>query len=264
MANFLTPSTIPGVFALLGTPQDDNIALLPGQAVGFRDGILLLSGNDNLQSANINDNLLINGNQGNDTLVTSNGFDTLFGGQDNDRIFAGANSDLIFGNFGDDVLEGGFNSDSIYGGQGNDTLYGDEDNDLLFGDLGNDVIDGDGGVDTLIGGFGNDTFIFDPGEASFTVRNVDEIRQFEPGTSPFNGDKIAVPVGTQIDPNSLFRDRFDLFPQENDLNGDGLNDIIVELLDGRILGVVINNGFLPAQLTFDLDFVFSNAFDFNL
>ncbi|WP_026788499.1 MULTISPECIES: calcium-binding protein [Planktothrix] len=264
MANFLTPSTIPGVFALLASPQDDNVFLFSGQVSAYPDGVLLLSGNDSLQSSNINDNLLINGNQGNDTLVASNGFDTLFGGQDNDRIFASSGNDLIFGNFGDDVLEGGFNADSIYGGQGNDTLYGDEDGDILFGDLGNDIVDGDGGVDTLIGGLGNDTFIFDPGEASLRVRNVDEIRQFEPGTSPFNGDKIAVPVGTQIDPNSLFRDRFDLLPQENDLNGDGLNDIIVELLDGRILGVVINDGFLPAQLTFDLDFVFSNAFDFNL
>ena len=264
MANFLTPSTIPGVFALLGSPQDDNIALFTGQVSVVTDGILLLSGNDNLQSSNLNDNLLINGNQGNDTLVASNGFDTLFGGQDNDRIFASANNDLIFGNFGDDVLEGGFNSDSIYGGQGNDTLYGDEDGDILFGDLGNDVVDGDAGVDTLIGGLGNDTFIFDTGEASLLVRDVDEIRQFEAGTSQFTGDKIAVPLGTQIDPNSLFRDRFDLLPQENDLNGDGLNDIIVELLDGQILGVVINDGFLPAQLTFDLDFTFSNAFDFNL
>ncbi|VXD12812.1 Hemolysin-type calcium-binding region protein [Planktothrix serta PCC 8927] len=264
MANFLVASTIPGIFALLGTPQDDNIALVQGQASAYRDGILLLEGNDNLQSSNLNDNLLINGNQGNDTLVSSNGFDTIFGGQNDDRIFAAVNNDLVFGNLGNDTQEGGANSDTLYGGQGNDTLYGDEDGDLLFGDLGNDIVDGDAGIDTLIGGAGIDTFIFDPGEASFTARTVDEIRQFEAGTTFLNGDKIAVPVGTAIDPNSLFRDRFDLFPEDNDLNNDGLNDIIVELLDGRILGVVINDGFLPTQLSLDLDFVFSNNFDFNL
>ncbi|CAD5965500.1 Leukotoxin [Planktothrix tepida] len=264
MANFLTPSTVPGLFALLGTPQDDNIVLSSGQVSAYRDGILLLAGNDNLQGVNLSDNLLVNGNQGNDTLVSSNGFDTLFGGQDNDRMFAGANNDLIFGNLGNDTQEGGLNADSLYGGQGNDTLYGDENNDLLFGDVGNDIVDGDAGVDTLTGGLGLDTLIFDPGEASFLVRDVDEIRQFEAGTSVLNGDKIAVPIGTAIDPNSLLRDRFDLLPQDNDLNGDGLNDIIVELLDGRILGVVINDGFLPAQLSLDLDFVFSNNFDFNL
>ncbi len=264
MANFLVASTIPGIFALLGTSQDDNIALVQGQASAYRDGILLLEGNDNLQSANLNDNLLVNGNQGNDTLISSNGFDTLFGGQDNDRIFAGSNNDLVFGNLGNDTQEGGANFDTLYGGQGNDTLYGDENNDLLFGDLGNDIVDGDAGIDTLTGGSGIDTFIFDPGEASFLVRDVDEIRQFEAGTSLLNGDKIAVPVGTAIDPNSLFRDRFDLLPEDNDLNNDGRNDIIVELLDGRILGVVINDGFLPDQLSLDLDFVFSNNFDFNL
>jgi len=264
MANFLVSSTIPGIFALLGTSQDDNITIVQGQASAYRDGILLLEGNDNLQSANLNDNLLVNGNQGNDTIVSSNGFDTIFGGQDNDRIFAGSNNDLVFGNLGNDTQEGGANFDTLYGGQGNDTLYGDENNDLLFGDLGNDIVDGDAGIDTLTGGSGIDTFIFDPGEASFTVRDVDEIRQFEAGTSLLNGDKIAVPVGTAIDSNSLFRDRFDLLPEDNDLNNDGLNDIIVELLDGRILGVVINDGFLPAQLSLDLDFVFSNNFDFNL
>lgn len=264
MANFLFPSNIFGLLALLGTAQDDNVVLNPGEAASYRDGILLLAGNDNLQTQPFNsDNLAVNGNQGNDTIVSGNGFDTVYGGQDNDRLFSGANNDLIFGNLGNDSMEGGLNSDTLYGGQGDDILNGDEEGDLLFGDRGNDIIDGDLGVDTLIGGADNDTFVFDPFEASFLLRDVDEIRDFQAGNSPFIGDKIAVPVNTQIDPNSLFRDRFDLLPQENDVNGDGLNDIIIELLDGRILGTVINDGFLPSQLTLDLDFVFSNQFDFS-
>ncbi len=263
MANFLVPSNIPGVFALLGTPLDDNILLNPGQVAPYRDGVLLLEGNDNFQSPTFNnDNLLVNGNQGNDTLVGGNGFDSFFGGLDNDRMFSGANNDQIFGNLGNDSMEGGLNSDTLYGGQGEDILNGDEDGDLLLGDRGNDIVDGDLGIDTLIGGLDNDTFVFDPFEASFRLRDVDEIRDFQAGNSPFIGDKIAVPTGTAIDPNSLFRDRFDLLPQENDVNGDGRNDIIIELLDGRILGAVINDGFLPSQLTLDLDFVFSNQFDF--
>lgn len=264
MANFLIPSNIFGLFALLGTSADDNIALAQGQVAPYRDGVLLLEGNDSLQALNLSDNLLVNGNQGSDTLIGGNGLDTFFGGQDGDRLFSGSGTDVVYGNLGNDSIEGGFNQDTIYGGQGDDILNGDEDNDLIYGDRGLDIVDGDAGRDTLIGGFDFDTFVFDPGEASFSVADVDEIRDFEAGNGFFNGDKIALPPGTQLEPISLLRDRPDLLPQENDLNGDGRNDIILETTTGSILGIVINDGNLPAQLFLDVDFVFDNRFDFNL
>lgn len=259
MTSFLTPSANLGLFgvnALLGSPGDDIIFATPGQSLPFPDGILLLAGNDSLQAGHITDPLLVNGNQGNDTISGGSNNDTMFGGQGDDFLYSGPSNDLLFGNLGNDLLEGGPGNDTIYGGQGNDTLRGNDGNNLLFGDLGNDFLYGGAGRNTLIGGEGDDTYFFDPIHRSSQLRDVDEIRGFNVVNNPFFGDKIAVPVGTRIDTLSLERDRPDLRPSQNDVNGDGLNDIILELENGDFLGVLINDGNLPRRLLLDIDFIF--------
>ncbi|MDY7024266.1 MAG: calcium-binding protein [Cyanobacteriota bacterium] len=258
MTSILAPLGFVGFFGfpvLGGTENSDTVFLSPGE--GASREILLLGGNDSLQAASINDPLLINGNRDSDTISGGTREDTIFGGADGDRIFSDFGRDEIFGNLGSDSIEGGFDGDAIYGGQGNDFLNGDEGDDSLFGDRGDDLIDGDAGIDDLIGGEGNDTFLFDPAEASRDINNVDAIfLGFEAGNSSSVGDKIAVPrnLRDQIDPISLERNI--------DADDDGDLDIALELFDGRFLGVIIDDGTLPDRLSFDIDFIFSDAFDF--
>ncbi|MEL7038710.1 MAG: calcium-binding protein [Cyanobacteria bacterium J06592_8] len=258
MTSILAPLGIIGFFGfpvLGGTENSDAVFLSPGE--GFNQEILLLAGNDSLQAGNTNDPLLVNGNRDSDTISGGIRDDTLFGGADGDRIFADFGRDELFGNLGSDSLEGGFDGDVMYGGQDNDFLNGDEGDDTLFGDRGNDLLDGDAGVDDLIGGEGEDTFIFDPAEASRDIQNVDAIfLGFDAGNSSSVGDKIAVPrnLRDQIDPISLERNI--------DADEDGDFDIALELFDGRFLGVIIDDGTLTDRLSFDIDFIFSDGFDF--
>ncbi|MGF1494507.1 MAG: calcium-binding protein [Microcoleaceae cyanobacterium] len=247
-----------GVPILAATDLDDTIFLAPGEAANAE--VLLLAGNDSLQSPNINDRVLVNGNAGDDTMTGGFNDDTIFGGQGGDRVFANSGSDQVFGNLGSDVLEGGFNLDTLYGGQGDDELFGDEGNDLLFGDRDNDILDGDGGRDDLLGGEGDDTFVFDDGEANRDVLRVDAIGDFTAGDRSSTGDKIAIreDLRDDIDPISLERNI--------DVNQDGFFDIALQLFDGRFLGVLIDDGNLPNRLDLDIDFIFAedDEFDFNL
>ncbi len=261
MTSSLTPSFnagFPGINALVGSQGNDTITLVNTSVAPFTDGILLLGGNDSLQSFQ-SDPLLVNGNQGNDSISAGINNDTLFGGRDQDILFGGdAGDDQIFGNLGNDVLVGGFGNDSLYGGQQNDVINGDPGNDQLFGDLNNDTLDGDAGRDSLTGGPGSDVFVFDPGEASFNINDVDEIRDFTVDSLTFeDNDVIVVPPGTPINEASLERDI--------DINGDGLLDIPIELLDGRFLGVIINDGTLFVdRILLGVDVIFRDNFDFNL
>ncbi|NJK37522.1 MAG: calcium-binding protein [Oscillatoriales cyanobacterium RM1_1_9] len=259
MATVLVPGFFVGFFGLpvfLGSEQNDQIFLTPGE--GANAEILLLNGNDSLQSPNINDRLLVNGNAGSDTITGGFNTDTLFGGTDDDRIFANSGSDQVFGNVGNDVIEGGFNGDTLYGGRDNDNLFGDEGNDALFGDLGNDLLDGDGDRDDLFGGLGDDTFVIDPAEASRDFIRVDFIGDFQAGNTASVGDKIAMPDNfeSEIDERSLERNI--------DINQDGRLDIAIQLDDGRFVGVLLDSATapLPERLDLDIDFIFSDSFDF--
>ena len=69
------------------------------------------------------------------------------------------------------VLRGANGNDVLVGGGGADTLYGDANNDLLRGGAGNDI---------LWGGSGNDIFRFDTALSTSTVKNVDQIKDFNP------------------------------------------------------------------------------------
>ncbi len=260
MVFILTPAFIPSPFrpnVLVASDENDVIFINPGEASNAE--VLLLAGDDNLQSPSINDLLLVNGNRGSDTISGGLNDDTLFGGRDGDRLFGDDGEDQLFGNIGPDSIEGGSNEDLIYGGQDGDILNGDEGDDTLFGDRGDDILDGDAGRDDLIGGPGEDIFVFDPGEASRDVRDVDWIFQgFEAGNSAGVGDKIAVPRGllNEIDPFSLERNI--------DVNGDQRLDIALELFDDRFIGVIIDDGTLTNRLDFGIDFIEDDGFDFNL
>jgi Ca2+-binding RTX toxin-like protein len=262
MTSFLVPSSNAGFFginALVGSQGSDTISLINTVVSPFTDGILLLNGNDSLQSFQSFDRLLINGNQDNDSIAGGLNDDTIFGGRDQDVLFGGdGGNDQLFGNLGNDVLAGGPGNDSLYGGQQDDIVNGDTGSDQLFGDLGNDVLDGDAGRDSLTGGPGRDIFVFDPGEASFNINDVDEIRDFTVDSLTFeDNDVIVVPTGTRINEASLERDI--------DVNGDGLLDIPIELQDGRFLGIIINDGTLFVdRILLDVDIIFNNNFDFNL
>jgi Ca2+-binding RTX toxin-like protein len=262
MTSFLVPSQNAGFFgvnALVGSQGNDTISLINTTVTPFTDGILLLNGNDSLQSFQSFEPILVNGNAGNDSISGGLNDDTIFGGRDQDILFGGdGGREQMFGNLGNDVLAGGPGDDSLFGGQQNDVLNGDDGSDQLFGDLGDDIIDGDGGRDSLTGGPGSDVFVFDPGEASFDINDVDEIRDFTVDSLTFEADDvIVVPTDTRININSLERDV--------DINRDGLLDIPIELEDGRFLGVIINNGNLFVdRLLLDIDIIFNDNFDFNL
>lgn len=262
MTSFLVPSSNAGLFginALVGSQGSDTISLINVFVTPYTDGILLLGGNDSLQSFQALDPLQINGNQGNDSISGGLNNDIIFGGRDQDVLYGGdGGNEQMFGNLGNDVLAGGPGDDSLYGGQQDDILNGDSGNDQLFGDLGNDILDGDAGRDSLTGGPGSDTFVFDPGEASFDINDVDEIRDFTVDSLTFEAnDRIVVPTGTRINEASLERDI--------DVNRDGLLDIPIELEDGRFLGIIINNGTLFVdRILLDVDIIFNNSFDFNL
>lgn len=262
MTSFLVPSQNAGFFginALVGSQGNDTISLINISVTPFPDGILLLNGNDSLQSFQSFEPILVNGNAGNDSIAGGLNDDTIFGGRDQDVLYGGdGGREQMFGNLGNDVLAGGPGDDSLFGGQQDDVLNGDDGNDQLFGDLGNDIIDGDAGRDSLTGGPGRDTFVFDPGEASFNINDVDEIRDFTVDSLTFeDNDRIAVPTGTRINIDSLERDV--------DINRDGLLDIPIELEDGRFLGVIINDGTLFVdRILLDVDIIFNNSYDFNL
>ena len=80
-------------------------------------------------------------------------------------------SNSLVGNAAANVLRGASGNDVLVGGSGADTLYGDAGNDLLRGGAGNDV---------LYGGSGNDLFRFDTALSTATVKNVDQIKDFNP------------------------------------------------------------------------------------
>ncbi|MGL5080989.1 MAG: calcium-binding protein [Microcoleaceae cyanobacterium] len=260
MATVLVPGFFVGFFGLpvfLGSEGNDQIFLTSGQ--GANAEILLLNGDDVLQSPNINDRLVVNGNAGSDTVTGGFNTDTLFGGTGPDRLFANSGADQLFGNIDRDTVEGGFNGDTLYGGRDDDDLFGDEGNDLMFGDLGNDLLDGDADRDDLFGGLGNDTFVLDPIEASPDSIRVDFIGDFVAGSDASVGDKIALPddLEDDIDERSLERDI--------DVNQDGRLDIAIQLENGRFIGVLLDSAAtpLPERLDLDIDFIFSDDFEFS-
>ena len=110
--------------------------------------------------------LELNGNNGSDTITGSLGNDVITGGNDVDVINGSAGNDSILGQDGDDLLNGGLGNDTIDGGngadfltgqEGNDNLLGGNDADTLKGFAGNDTLSGDNGDDFMEGAEGDDS-----------------------------------------------------------------------------------------------------------
>ncbi len=120
----------------------------------------------NVNAAQSENSVVINGNGKNnlltggikaDTLSGDAGNDTLSGGAGNDKLYGGKGNDYLTGGDGNDTLSGDANNDKLYGGKGNDILNGGDGNDILSGDAGNDKLLGGKGNDSLSGGDGADT-----------------------------------------------------------------------------------------------------------
>jgi Ca2+-binding RTX toxin-like protein len=151
--------------------------LLQGAAQDTEQGLMILSGFENLSGSNFDDHLT---------------------GDDNDNILAGdSGADTLVGGRGNDILLGdgrvGIDSHGA-GTSGPIVTYDDVSllpfglaagNDTLDGGRGNDVLNGGGGDDELTGGQDLDTFVF--GEAS----GDDVVTDFRNGQDLIRFDGIA-------------------------------------------------------------------------
>ncbi|MCC5898361.1 MAG: hypothetical protein JJU32_10655 [Phormidium sp. BM_Day4_Bin.17] len=161
----------------------------------------------------------------NDIIAGADGADTLSGEDGNNLLAGGDDDDVVMGGDGDDVLAGNSGNDTIMGGSGNNVLYGGQGDDLLIGGDGDDVLSGDMGSDTLIGGGGTNQFVL-RAETTLELTGAeaaDFIMDFKPG------DGIAI-AGSTMSSIAL---------EVEDVNGDGVSDVVIRLDSGAYLGVVM-------------------------
>lgn len=221
------------------------------------------AGNDSLYGDIGND--LINGGVGLDTIYSGDGEDQAFGDDGNDLIYGGIGFDTIYAGDGNDTVYGDRGLDKIYLGTGddlfvddpqndalggdsvlaeagNDTLQGSGGNDSLSGGDGNDRITGGAGVDVLTGGAGSDSFIF--GLPLAPATESDSITDFNAAGVNLPGDHdVMVFQGLRV---GVFAYRGALGftgGSDNsearyvngvlsvDVNGDGLTDITIRLVN---------------------------------
>ncbi|MDQ1902648.1 M10 family metallopeptidase [Paracoccus sp. WLY502] len=140
-------------------------------------------------------------------------------------------SDNLRGDHGGNILQGLAGNDLIYGRSGNDRLYGGAGHDRLFGGA---------GADQLYGGAGSDTFVFlSVREASPWSRDV--ICDFTTGqdrvdlrsldaNSAILGNQAFSYIGGKSFSATACELRFDNGLVEGDIDGDGVGDLLVELL----------------------------------
>ncbi|WP_448564050.1 calcium-binding protein [Trichothermofontia sp.] len=210
---------------LLGTNGPDSEILNFGQLAQFPRGVWLLGGDDTLIGSA--DNELILGNRDEDSIDGGGGIDRILGGKENDSINGGD---------GNDTLRGDLDNDTLLGGNDNDVLRGGKGDDSLDGGAGDDTLIGDAGRDTLVGGVGNDPdlFVLRHDQTDIAVANVDVIANFSSGT-----DTIGLTGGLTFT---------DLSFTMQSIPGVGTMaiDLIIRLPNGQALGVVADNGPLPA------------------
>ncbi len=190
---------------------------------------------------------ILSGGGGNDTLEGRDGDDTLTGGGGADRLYGGAGDDLFLIDSNDSVIRGGTGVDTLQvvdkngvnldvarseievaiGGDGNDvldasnaqssvSLSGGSGDDTLTGGIGDDVLYGGAGDDFLLGGLGLDRFDFDLQSGS------DIIGDFEVGQ-----DHLA-----------LAQDLTIIQYLQNDVNADGINDLVIELDNNETISLL--------------------------
>ena len=190
---------------------------------GNSDTLMGGSGDDTVEGGAGND--LIFGGSGNDSLDGGEGNDLVRGGTGNDTIEGGAGNDFLLGDGGDDSIDGGTGDDWVFGGSGNDTLAGGSGNDLLFGGAGDDSLDGGSGDDTLVGGEGNDTLTGGAGADTFVIPASDGgtlITDFDAGNDVLDLGELDANITLELLLGKM---------TEQDTNGDGTNDVVIDLTD---------------------------------
>ncbi|AQR75333.1 Ig-like domain-containing protein [Sphingomonas sp. LM7] len=157
----------------------------------------------------IADGVTRNGTYNSETINGTAGEDRLWGG--------GLGNDTLNGLGGHDWLSGGLGNDRIDGGDGNDVLFGNLGDDTLMGGNGKDGLFGSYGYDKLWGGAGADTFHFGATFGDDTVYDFDTAE-----------DRIILDDGIAVTRTRV-----------QDVNGDGLNDLVLTFSVGSatLLGV---------------------------
>lgn len=183
------------------TDISDNTVIVNGEG-----------GNDFINAAAAEKNLILNGGSGDDTLTASTG---------NDKLNGDSGNDTLIGNAGNDTLDGGTGIDGMTGGTGNDIYFvdnaldtvaenigegtdtvnssitftlgtdvenltlldsggaingiGNSDANILTGNSSINTLTGGAGNDTLDGGGGDDTLVGGTGDDTYTVDDADVI-----------------------------------------------------------------------------------------
>ncbi|GLR13422.1 hypothetical protein GCM10007907_22120 [Chitinimonas prasina] len=158
----------------------------------------------------IDDVLLLRGDEGDNVLVGDHRYNRLLGLGGNDTLQAGGGDDVLIGGSGDDLLQGeeGYDllrgdagNDMLEAGNGADSLLGGDGNDELMGGHGADTLRGDAGADTLLGGTGDDLLQGGDGDRLAGGQGVDTY-EIEQGSTVklLDGDGGSVVVITGAAP----------------------------------------------------------------
>jgi Ca2+-binding RTX toxin-like protein len=167
----------------------------------------------------------ISGSQDSDAIVCGDGDDQVDGDGGNDHLLGQEGDDSVEGNEGNDLMNGNQGNDMVMGGDGDDIARGGQGNDMVMGGEGNDQIFGDYGDDVLIGGGGSDNFVLRT-QTDINLQaalSLDFITDFE-----FGVDRIAIDSETSL--------KYEV----GDFNGDGADDVGIQLEAGFLIGVVLN------------------------
>jgi len=135
--------------------------LLQGAPQATEQGMMNLSGFENLSGSNFEDNLT--GNNGDNLLAGDSGADTLVGGKGDDVLLGDGRVTI------DDHDAGTSGPIVTVTDVGLDTFPSPTGNDVLDGGQGKDVLNGGGGDDLLTGGQGRDIFAIGPASGADRV-----------------------------------------------------------------------------------------------
>ena len=155
-----------GADRLLGGDGDDTL-FIDAQDIeivggGGNDIAVITSENNETFELSTSDVEVVYGNIGNDVLNAANAENEiiLHGGNGDDTLIGGAGDDILTGDDGEDILQGNIGNDTLFGGAGNDTIFAGDGNDVLIGGIGDDI---------LHGGYGSDVYVFERGDGNDQV-----------------------------------------------------------------------------------------------
>jgi Ca2+-binding RTX toxin-like protein len=167
----------------------------------------------------------ISGTEDGDAIVSGDGDDHVNGEGGNDHMLGQEGDDSVEGSEGNDLMNGNQGNDMVMGGDGDDITRGGQGNDMVMGGEGNDNLFGDYGDDILMGGGGNDNFVLRT-QTDVNLQaalSLDFIADFE-----FGVDRIG--LDSEVS----------LTYEVGDFNGDGVNDVGIQLEAGFLIGAVLN------------------------